>query len=128
MQAADNRRLGMTAGEARRAAATTTYSKAWLESTGGKRISPARARRSGYGANASRRIIFPCWVLGIAGGGLAAVGAARSAAKLLFAIQPADPTTYASIAILLMLAAALACYLPARRALRLDASRALRYE
>jgi putative ABC transport system permease protein len=64
-----------------------------------------------------------------AGVGLAASAAlSKVIASLLFEVQPTDPITYASIALLLLLVAAVASYLPARRASRIDPMVALRYE
>jgi putative ABC transport system permease protein len=48
--------------------------------------------------------------------------------NLLFAVQPADPATYAAASVLLMAVAVLAAYVPARRAARVDPSVALRWE
>jgi len=48
--------------------------------------------------------------------------------SLLFDVRPIDPVTFVCVALLLMLVSLLACYLPARRAMRVDPVVALRYE
>jgi putative ABC transport system permease protein len=67
-------------------------------------------------------------VTGIACGALGALFLARLLASLLVGISSADPPTYLLISALLALVAALACYLPARRASLLDPFEALRHE
>jgi len=52
----------------------------------------------------------------------------RVLASQLFAVSFLDPVTYAAVLLLLGGIALLACYVPARRALRVDPLTALRYE
>jgi len=63
-------------------------------------------------------------VLGIFG----AVAAGSLFAKFLFGVQQTDSLTFLVVSITLFAAAFLACYIPARRAMRVDPMVALRYE
>jgi putative ABC transport system permease protein len=64
-----------------------------------------------------------------AGLGLAvAIGTSRLMANLLFEVQPRDPATYGAVAATVLIVALLACYVPARRVLRVDPAIALRAE
>jgi putative ABC transport system permease protein len=63
-------------------------------------------------------------VLGLAGSAVLA----RLLSSLLFAVGPADPLTFAAVPSLLICAALLACWIPARRATKVDPMVALRYE
>jgi putative ABC transport system permease protein len=67
-------------------------------------------------------------LLGALIGGVASVAAARWVASDLYGIKAWDPLTLAGVAALLISVALLACYVPARRATRVDPMRALRYE
>ena len=66
--------------------------------------------------------------IGIAGGLVTAIAVTRFAANLLYGISPADPATFALIAVLLLLVSLVAGYFPARRATRIDPMIALRTE
>ena len=63
-------------------------------------------------------------ILGILG----ALGVTRYLASLLYGVRPFDPLTFLVVALLLALVAVAACYIPARRASRVDPMAALRYE
>lgn len=65
---------------------------------------------------------------GLAAGTAIALAVARLARSLLFGVSPADPATFASVLVLICAVAALACYLPARRAARVDPVTAMRSE
>jgi ABC-type antimicrobial peptide transport system permease subunit len=67
-------------------------------------------------------------LIGVACGLVAAFGLTRLMKSLLFEVKPADPVTFITVALGLVLAAALASYLPALRATTVDPMEALRAE
>lgn len=67
-------------------------------------------------------------LLGVITGLIAASGLTRLMASQLFGIGSQDPVTFAAVAAAATLVALMACYLPARRAMRVDPMAALRYE
>ena len=67
-------------------------------------------------------------VLGIAIGVPAALGLTRVLMTLLFEVKPTDPLTFIGVSFLLLLVAMFACWLPARRASKVDPMEALRCE
>jgi putative ABC transport system permease protein len=83
---------------------------------------PRRTRRSVV--LGGMRLVLVSIAIGLAG----SLAVTRLIAGLLYHVSPADPLTFAGIALLLAGVALLACYLPARRATRVDPALALRSE
>jgi len=76
-------------------------------------------------------IIGQGMALAVAGVGIGLVGAlllTRAMTNFLFGVRPTDPLTFVSVATFLILIALLACYVPARKATRIDPMTALRWE
>lgn len=67
-------------------------------------------------------------LMGVVAGSIAAFGLTRLMTGLLFEVTPTDPVTFSAAALLLVLVALAACYIPAHRATRVDPVVALRYE
>jgi len=65
---------------------------------------------------------------GVAIGLVAALGLSRYFSSLLYGVQAVDPLSLAAVSLLLSSAALLACYIPARRATKIDPIDALRCE
>ena len=66
--------------------------------------------------------------LGIAIGAAGALAATHLMTRFLYDVQPTDPITFVAVSILLMAIALLACYMPARKAMKVDPMILLRYE
>ena len=67
-------------------------------------------------------------LIGVAVGVAGAFGLSRLVRTLLFNVAPSDPTSYAVTAAVLIVVAAIACYVPARRAMRVDPLVAMQVE
>jgi len=99
-------------------------------------LEPELARLADLGIRAQRREIFRLvliqgLILAMVGalvGIGAAIGVTRYLGSLLYGIRATDPATFVIIAFLLIAVALLACYIPSRRATRVDPLVALRYE
>jgi ABC-type lipoprotein release transport system permease subunit len=66
--------------------------------------------------------------IGIVAGIMTTIACGSLIQALLYEISPADPITLCCVVVLLMSVAALACWIPARRASRIDPMEALHYQ
>jgi putative ABC transport system permease protein len=67
-------------------------------------------------------------LIGMAAGLLGAFALTRLMTSMLFTVKPTDPITFTTVALLLLLIALIACYIPGRRATKVDPVNSLRYE
>jgi predicted permease len=67
-------------------------------------------------------------LIGVVVGIIAALGVTRLISSMIYGVTPYDPLTFTMVAIVLVAVALLACYIPARRAMKVDPMVALRYE
>jgi ABC-type antimicrobial peptide transport system permease subunit len=67
-------------------------------------------------------------MIGLAIGLIVSFALTRFLSSLLFDVTATDPLTFVGVAFLLTIVSLAACYIPARRALRVDPAEALRYE
>jgi ABC-type antimicrobial peptide transport system permease subunit len=93
---------------------------------------PEIAIRVALGATAGRVLALVMWqglaivVIGLIVGLGVAMEGSRLVTKLLFRVAPTDALTYAAVGILILGTAAVACFIPSRRALRADPARVFR--
>jgi predicted permease len=92
----------------------------------GVRIALGAARRDVLALIIKQGMTLASIGLGI--GLVIALGVAQLLAKLLFGVSPLDVITFAGVSLLLAVVAVLACYIPARRATKVDPLTALHYE
>jgi putative ABC transport system permease protein len=85
------------------------------------------ADRGGIASMIARRSL-PVVIFGIACGWGTAIGLSRLLRGMLYQIDPTDPATFVSVALLVLMVAALAAMIPMRRAMRVDPMTALRDE
>ena len=81
--------------------------------------------------NVLRLVVGKGMILAVAGVALGLAGSyglTRLMTTLLFEVKPTDAMTFATVALALLVIALIACYIPARRATRVDPLVALRYE
>jgi putative ABC transport system permease protein len=104
----------------------TAYSAAQRTREIGIRIALGAQRRELLGLLLRQGMLLVA--CGVIAGVTASLALTRFLATMLFAVQPTDLLTFSSVVLLLVAVSAAACFLPARRAMRVDPLVALRHE